>query len=312
MRALTVLGLTSLLGLTLLSACDNSSSPDQNGTSTSAPNSSTDSTQPNPSGDTQAPDPSCVGLPGRIHPDSKRALIESIPAPEKDKFRDAIGKEDETLFPDPESFTEYLESNAISSVLIASPAAGCSKTNTLLFPAHTYEKSSEVNDDLIVVTPCLGLSANPNPAYWHCAGEPLVDTYNQQNCIDPAFKGLGCAPINQTGLAIVVDKNPCFEQAKTANQPIHATTKEILTKLGNAQNLVEKPYNIQKCLDERGSTFLVGPETQVPSGSATVTCHGFEAKPASDQLECYEIYPEDDPAIPVACGPLWVCLARPQ
>lgn len=309
MRLLATIRRASLFGLTLLVACDNSSSPSQGGNAPNDTSSAPGSTQPDTSSGAQTPQ--CAGLPGRIHPATIRTLVESIPAAQQSKLREAIAKEDDSLFPDPESFPEYLESNAITSVTIDTPAAGCPSTHTLLFAAHTFEKSTEVNDDLIAVTPCLGLSANPDPAYWHCAGLPLVDTYNQQNCIDPAFKGLGCAPKTQAGLSIVVDKNPCFEQAKQANQPIHAATKAAMAKLGHTQGLVEKPYAIQKCLGEKGKTWLVGPQSEVQSGGTPVSCHGFEVRPASNELECYELYPEDDPSIPVACGPLWVCLARP-
>lgn len=308
MRIFVAIRRAPLLGLALLVACDNAS-PNSNGNSSTgeAPGNS----GPGSSGEAPKPGPACVGLPGRIHPNALRGLVESIPAPEQNKLREAITKEDATIVPDAASFTEYLGTNGISTIPIQAPAAGCPNTNTLLFPAHTFEKSTEVNDDVIAITPCLGLTANPNPSYWHCAPEPAVDAYNQKNCIDPAFKGLGCAPIKQEGLSIVVDKNPCFEQAKQAGQPIHATTKATLTKLGITQPLVEKPYAIQKCLGEQGDTWLVGPETQVESGANTVTCHGFENPPASNELDCYQLYPEDDPKIPVACGPLWVCLSRP-
>lgn len=298
----------SLIGLTLVVACDNSTSPSQGGTDSSAPEGST---QQDSTSGTQTPAPNCAGFAGHVHPDGIRLLVESLPAQEQDKLRQAIAKEDDSLFTDPESFPDYLESNSISSVPIDAPAQGCPGTNTLLFAAHTFEKSTEVNDDLIVVTPCLGVSANPDPAYWHCASSALVDTYNQQNCIDPAFKGLGCAPIKRQGLSITIDNNPCFEQAKKANQPIHANTKAILAKLGHTQGLVEKPYAIQKCLGEQGKTWLIAPESKVQSGGTEVSCHGFDVRPASKELECYEFYPEDDPSIPVACGPMWACLARP-
>lgn len=302
-----------LLGLALLVACDNSSpGPADNSNTGQSPENSSTAPEPGPSGAGQKPAPACSGLPGRIHPDAMRGLIESIPALEQNKLREAIAKQDPALVPDAASFTDYLGSNAISTIPIDPPAAGCPNTRTLLFPAHTFEKSTEVNDDVIAITPCLGFGINPNPSYWHCATSPQVDSYNQQNCIDPAFKGLGCAPVKQEGLSIVVDKNPCFEQAKQAGQPIHATTKATLNKLELTQPLVEKPYLIQKCLGEQGETWLVGPESTVESGGNTFSCHGFETRPTSPELECFELYPEDDPKIPVACGPLWVCLSRPS
>lgn len=296
----TVLSLGVTLGMSF--GCDKNK-PAGPSTNSSAPNTS--------SASTSTPPPDCKGFPGYLHPAHLKDFYSSLPPERRDQLKKAIEAEDPTVFegiPNEQELLESLRDFIYTALMEDSPAA-CGPKRSLLFPVHSHDLSPSNPAEDSIITPCLGLSNNPDPAYWFCATSKELKDFNQKNCAKPNFPGLACAPQVLSGLQVIVDGDPCYEKAKGANQPIHASTKAILKSLGHSEVMVERPYALAKCINEGGETWFVGPIEKVSSGGKDFDCHGFSTAPKSDKLECRPAAESGTEAFEV-CGERFVCLEK--